>query len=263
MAIRNVLSKSEQRRKVVYIIPNTLTTGNLFCGLYAILSVYDGNHLHAAYAILIALIFDMLDGKSARWVKGTSQFGLEYDSLADVVSFGVAPGFLIYAWALKGQGMVGAAVMFAFVACGALRLARFNVISTASESRYFMGLPIPAAASVVATMVVFDAHIANLGQEIKPFLILVMTLLLAFLMVSTLKYRSFKDLDFHGWAGFNYLVWIVLGVMLVAAWPQVMLFVLCAGYAVSGPIGHLAGWVATSFAKPAGKPGQPLVDSKQ
>ncbi len=262
MAIRGVLSKAEQRRKAVYLIPNTLTTGNLFCGLYAILAVFDGNHLHAAYAVLVALIFDMLDGKSARWVKGTSQFGLEYDSLADVVSFGVAPGFLIYAWALKGQGMLGAAVMFAFVACGALRLARFNVISTASESRYFMGLPIPAAASVVATLVVFDHHIGSLGQEVKPFLILVMTLVLAFLMVSTLKYRSFKDVNFHGWRGFNYLVWIVLGVMLIAAWPQVMLFVLCAGYALSGAVIRLVALLAGPFAKQTGKQPPSLVDSK-
>lgn len=262
MAMRGVLSKAEQRRKAVYLIPNTLTTGNLFCGLYAILSVFDGNHLHAAYAILVALIFDMLDGKSARWVKGTSQFGLEYDSLADVVSFGVAPGFLIYAWALMGQGMLGAAVMFAFVACGALRLARFNVISTASESRYFMGLPIPAAASVVATMVVFDSHITNLGQELKPVLILIMTLVLAFLMVSTLKYRSFKDVKFQGWRGFNYLVWIVLGLMLIAAWPQVMLFALCAGYALSGVVVRLAGFLAGPFARHTGKQPPSLVDSK-
>ncbi|GKS57383.1 CDP-diacylglycerol--serine O-phosphatidyltransferase [Nitrospira sp.] len=261
MAMRGVLSKTE-RRKAVYLIPNTLTTGNLFCGLYAVLSVYESNHLHAAYAVLVALIFDMLDGKSARWVKGTSQFGLEYDSLADVVSFGVAPGFLIYAWALQGQGMLGAAVMFAFVACGALRLARFNVISTASESRYFMGLPIPAAASVVATMVVFDAHIANLGQEMKPVVILIMTLVLAFLMVSTLKYRSFKDLKFKGWRGFNYLVWIVLALMLVAAWPQVMLFVVCAGYALSAVVVRLAKLAAGPFAKPAGKVPPTLVDSK-
>lgn len=262
MAIRNELSKSERRRKAVYILPNLLTTGNLFCGLYAILAVFDGNHLHAAIAILVALIFDMLDGKSARWVKGTSQFGLEYDSLADVVSFGVAPGFLIYAWALRGQGMLGAAVMFAYVACGALRLARFNVISTTSESRYFMGLPIPAAASVVATMVIFDAHITQLGKEVKPLLILVMTLVLAFLMVSTLKYRSFKDLKLQGWRGFNYLVWIVLGLMLIAAWPEVMMFVVCAGYSLSGIVGRLAAMVMKLFVKPTGKQPGSLVESK-
>ena len=161
---------------------------------------------------------------------------MKYDSLADLVSFGVAPGLLIYSWALSGYGMMGSAVMFAFVACGALRLARFNVMSTTSESKYFTGLPIPAAASVIATAVVFDHYIVRMGAEVKPLLILMMTMTLAFLMVSTVKYRSFKDLKFNDGHHFNYLVWAILVLMLVIAWPQVMLFVVFAGYAVSGMI---------------------------
>jgi CDP-diacylglycerol--serine O-phosphatidyltransferase len=229
--------KNEGRRKRgVYLIPNLLTTGNLFSGLFSILAVFNANYMNAAIAILVAVVFDMLDGKSARWTNSTSQFGVEYDSLADLVSFGVAPGLLIYSWALSGYGMMGSAVMFTFVACGALRLARFNVMSTTSESKYFTGLPIPAAASVIATAVVFDHYIVRMGAEVKPLLILMMTMTLAFLMVSTVKYRSFKDLKFSDGHHFNYLVWAILVLMLVIAWPQVMLFVVFAGYAVSGMI---------------------------
>src|SRR5919197_1041719 len=140
-----------RRRQVIYVVPNLLTTGNLFCGLYSIMAVFGADYVKAAIAILAALIFDMLDGQSARWTKTTSQFGIEYDSLADLVSFGVAPGVLIYSWALSTHGMLGSAVMFAFVACGALRLARYNVMAAEPRS-YFMGLPIPASASVIATL---------------------------------------------------------------------------------------------------------------
>src|SRR5881628_3243224 len=121
-------SLRERRRQVIYVVPNLLTTGNLFCGLYAIMAVFGANYMKAAIAILVALVFDMLDGQSARWTKTTSQFGIEYDSLADLVSFGVAPGMLIYSWALSSYGLVGLAVVFAFVGCGALRLARYNVL---------------------------------------------------------------------------------------------------------------------------------------
>ena len=121
-----------RRRRVVYLIPNLLTTGNLFSGLASILFIFGGNFEAAAIAILVAIVFDTLDGTSARLMKSTSLFGLQYDSLGDVVSFGVAPGLLMYVWALSPPKMLGAAVMFAFVACGALRLARYNVMATSS-----------------------------------------------------------------------------------------------------------------------------------
>lgn len=233
--MRHRIAKEARRRGVGHLVPNLLTTGNLFSGLFSILAVFQERYLAAAIAILVALVFDMLDGKSARWMNSTSQFGVEYDSLADLVSFGVAPGLLIYAWALSAHGMAGSAVMFAFVACGALRLARFNVTAPASESKYFSGLPIPAAASVLATLVIFDLHVLQMGKGIKPVLILILTLTLAFLMVSTVKYRSFKDLKFKHGSHFNYLVWAILGLMLVVAWPQGMLFLALIAYVASGP----------------------------
>ena len=128
-------SLRERRRQVIYVVPNLLTTGNLFCGLYAIMAVFGANYVKAAIAILVALIFDVLDGQSARWTKTTSQFGIEYDSLADLVSFGVAPGVLIYSWALSGYGILGLAVVFTFVGCGALRLARYNVLAATADNR--------------------------------------------------------------------------------------------------------------------------------
>ena len=225
-----------RRRQAIYVVPNLFTTGNLFCGLYAIIAVFGGAYAKAAVAILVALIFDMLDGQSARWTKTTSQFGIEYDSLADLVSFGVAPAVLVYAWALKAHGVLGVAVIFAFVGCGALRLARYNVQAVTGDNRYFKGLPIPAAASVLASLWIFDHHILQLGREVKPILILIITFILAFLMVSTIKYTKFKGLRLRAGEGFLYLVWGVLGIMLIAAAPQIALFVLFAGYAVSGVV---------------------------
>ncbi len=261
---RSPASKEPRRRRGGYLVPNLLTTGNLFSGLFAVLSIFEGNFLAAAIAILVALVFDILDGKSARWMNSTSQFGVEYDSLADVVSFGVAPGLLVYAWALSSHGMAGAAVMFTFVACGALRLARFNVATAATESKYFTGLPIPAAASVLATLVIFGQHVVLLESGSRALLTLLLTLALAFLMVSTVKYRSFKDLKFAHGRHFNYLVWAILTIMLVAAWPQGMLFLAMLAYAVSGPIENAVSWGARPFAKrSATGPDQVMPETKE
>jgi CDP-diacylglycerol---serine O-phosphatidyltransferase len=247
----------------MHLIPNLFTTGNLFCGVFAILSVFNANYMAAAIAILVAMVFDVLDGKSARLTNSTSHFGLEYDSLSDVVSFGVAPGLLIYSWALSGQGTFGIAVMFAYVAMGAVRLARFNATVALSDSKYFTGLAIPAAAGVVASLVIFDHYIVRMGAEIKPILVLLITLSLSFLMVSTIKYRSFKDMKFRGGRHFTYLVWGILALMLVAAWPQVMLFVIFAGYALLGPVERVVGLVSKMIGKrPSTKAEQTISEPK-
>jgi CDP-diacylglycerol--serine O-phosphatidyltransferase len=220
----------------------------LFCGLYAIIASFEDNYLHASIAILVALIFDILDGQSARLTKTTSQFGVEYDSLADLVSFGLAPAVLVYAWAVHAHGVMGMAVVFAFVGCGALRLARYNVQTITGDNRYFTGLPIPGAAGVLASLILFDHHIFKFGQTVKPVLVLVVTFLLSFLMVSTIKYAKFRAMRFHEGEGFVYLVWGVLGIMLIAAMPPVALFTLFAGYAVSGVVMWLL-----SLVKPAAR----------
>jgi CDP-diacylglycerol--serine O-phosphatidyltransferase len=193
----------------------------------------------------------------------TGQFGVEFDSLADVVSFGVAPGLLIYSFALNGQGMFGVAVMFTYVAMGAVRLARFNATVSSSDSKFFTGLAIPAAAGVVASLVIFDLHITKMGSQVKPLLILVITLGLAFLMVSTIKYRSFKELKFRRGQHFTYLVWAILALMLIVAWPQVMIFVIFAGYALSGPAIRATSALMKATGKQAAKPETPVLDVKE
>ena len=260
-ALRQSFAKGSKRHKAaMHLIPNLFTTGNLFCGVFAILSVFNANYMAAAIAILVAMVFDVLDGKSARMTNSTSHFGLEYDSLSDVVSFGVAPGLLLYSWALSGQGTFGVAVMFAYVAMGAVRLARFNASATLSDGKYFTGLAIPAAAGVVASMVIFDHYIIRVGAEVKPMVVLIVTLVLSFLMVSTIKYRSFKDLKFRGRQQITYLVWGILALVLVAAWPEVMLFVMFAGYALLGPVERGLGSVVKFAGKP--KKEQPIGETK-
>ncbi len=226
--------KEFRRRRGVHLIPNLLTTGNLFSGLASVVFVFHERFEAAAIAILVAMVFDVLDGTSARLMNSTSEFGVEYDSLADLISFGLAPGLLIYAWALKTPGMLGAAVMFAYVACGALRLARFNVMGSSGDSKYFTGLPIPAAAGLIATLLIFDNRLLGMEVMLRPIVALIVTFFLSFLMVSTVKYRSLKQLKFQGHHHFMYLVWAVLLLVLVIAYPQLMLFVVSAGYALSG-----------------------------
>ncbi|MEK7762206.1 MAG: CDP-diacylglycerol--serine O-phosphatidyltransferase [Nitrospirota bacterium] len=264
MGLRQSFGRDGKRRKAaMHLIPNLFTTGNLLCGVFSMLSVFNADYMVAAVAILVAMIFDVLDGKSARLTNSTSHFGFEYDSLSDVVSFGVAPGLLIYSWALSGQGMFGMAVMFAYVAMGAVRLARFNSTTSVPDGKYFTGLAIPAAAGVVASLVIFDHYSVRIGTEVKPLLVLIITLTLSFLMVSTIKYRSFKDMKFRGGQHITYLVWGILALMLVAAWPQVMLFVVFAGYAMLGPAERLIGLLSKVAGKrPSPKAEQSVNESK-
>ncbi|MBN4054219.1 CDP-diacylglycerol--serine O-phosphatidyltransferase [Nitrospira defluvii] len=224
----------ELSRKGIYIIPNLFTSGNLFCGVFAIIAVLDEKYMTAAVSILVAMIFDTLDGKLARLTKTTSRFGVEYDSLSDLVSFGVAPGLLAYAWTLRGFGRLGWVALFLFVVCGALRLARFNVQISGPESKDFIGLPTPAAAGLIATMVIFDANVISFGDEVRPLITLFTAYLLAFLMVSHFRYRSFKDLNLRDRKPFTMLVGILLVFLVLITLPQVMLFLLCVLYVFSG-----------------------------
>ena len=223
-------------RKGVYLIPNLFTTGNLFSGFYATVAVFNAEYVVAAIAILIAMVFDTLDGKAARSTGTISRFGVEYDSLADLVSFGVAPGLLIYSWALSAYGRIGWVAAFLFIVCGALRLARYNIQASGRESMDFTGLPIPVAASMIATTVLLDDHILRLGKEVKPILILAITYVLAFLMVSTMRYRSFKNFDLWERKPFHFLVTMVLILILFVAAPQPMLFGVFAFYVLWGII---------------------------
>lgn len=226
--------RAQRLAMYIYVLPNLMTTGNLFCGFFAVIQSIKGNFLFAAYAIVVAAVFDQLDGRLARLTRSTSKFGAEYDSLCDLVSFGMAPGVLLFLWALQPFGRLGWVACFLFVACGALRLARFNVQANVVEKNYFQGLPIPMAAGIVASSV-----LAFQDLELEPmgsYGLLIMTILLAFVMVSNFRFRSFKDLDLKERLPFRYLI-LGLGVLVIVALrPEVMLFVLFMSYAALGAV---------------------------
>jgi CDP-diacylglycerol--serine O-phosphatidyltransferase len=231
---------ADSMRKGIYILPNLFTTGSLFAGFYGMVATMNGDFRTAAIWILASAIFDGLDGKVARATGTTSKFGVEYDSLADLVAFGVAPGLLMYAWALKPFGRVGWLAAFLFVVCGALRLARFNVQVATVESKRFVGLPIPAAASMVSATVLIFHHMG--WGSYKRVAILVLIYLLAFFMVSSFRYYSFKDPELVKRQPFAILVLTVLLLIVIAAEPVVMLFVLFICYVLSGPVAYVMTW---------------------
>ena len=177
-------------KKGIHILPSLFTTGNVFCGFYAFVAVLNEHFYFAAWAIAIGMIFDGLDGRIARLTKTTSAFGEQYDSLADIITFGMAPAFLAYSWVLKPFGRLGWMAAFLFLLCAALRLARFNVTKPEVRSQHFIGLPSPAAAVVVASIVIaFEDLFAT---RMNPFIMVMVVYALAFLMVSNIKYPAFK-----------------------------------------------------------------------
>ncbi|MEW6720730.1 MAG: CDP-diacylglycerol--serine O-phosphatidyltransferase [Thermodesulfobacteriota bacterium] len=232
------LRDSDSVRRGVYVLPNLLTSACLFAGFYSIASTYTAGFEKAAVAIVAAAVFDGLDGRVARMTGTTTRFGVEYDSLADVIAFGVAPAFLVYGWALSGFGRWGWAASFLYLICGALRLARFNVQINTVEKGKFNGLPIPAAAVCVASIVMLFYYLGGSGSY-KHLAVLLTIYVLAFLMVSTIRFNSFKDLEPFRRRPFNTLVVFVLLAILLAMEPQVMVFLLAAGYIVSGPVGEI------------------------
>jgi len=223
----------EQRKRGIFLLPSLLTTGNLACGFLAIVLALEGRYDHAALAVFVAIFFDILDGKVARLTRTTTQFGVEFDSLADMVSFCVAPAFLLHAWALSLLGRSAWVAAFLFVICGALRLARFNVHSGAADRRFFVGLPTPAAAGLAASMVLLMGETELARWELLA--ITIATYLMALLMVSTFRYWSFKEVDFAKRHPVRVLLVAVLAALIVATYPQLFLFVLFAVYALSGP----------------------------
>ena len=226
-------------RKGVYLLPNLFTTGGLFCGFYSSIATLQGDFRVAATAVLIALVFDALDGRIARMTKTSSRFGAEYDSLSDLVAFGVAPGLLAYRWALEPWGAWGWLAAALYVVCGALRLARFNVQIGVVDKESFVGLPIPAAAAVIATTIWMYYYLGGEGATSKHVTLLLLVYVLAGLMISTIRYASFKDLNLRARQPFGLLVAGIILLQLTIAEPQVMLFTLTGVYAVSGPVGLL------------------------
>lgn len=226
--------RRDQMKKGIYLLPNLFTTASMFSGFYSIIASMKGMYEIAAWTILIAIVFDGLDGRIARITRTTSKFGAEYDSLADLVAFGVAPAILSYHWALQSFSKWGWLTAFLFVTCGALRLARFNVQTAIIDSKVFNGLAIPAGASVVATAVLLYFKLGGEGQ-FHNLSILIGTIVVALLMVSSIKYYSFKDLNFFARKPFMSFVLIVVILVIVIAETQIMIFTFSLGYALSGP----------------------------
>ncbi len=222
-----------------YIVPNLLTTGNLFSGFFGIISAINGRYELAAVAIIISAIFDILDGKVARMTQATSRFGVEYDSLADLVAFGVGPGLLMYLWALQPYGRLGWLAAFLYLACGALRLARFNVQVETTSKKYFTGLPIPGAAGMIATTVLFVHDLGIPFVAPLKVILLLLTYVLGFLMVSTVPFNSFKDIEMLKAKPFRVLFGVVALLTVIAMRPGLVLFALNAAYVLSGPIGYI------------------------
>ncbi len=221
------------------MLPNIFTTLNLFCGFTAIISAMEGRFEKSALLILAAMVFDILDGKVARATGTTSRFGVEYDSLADLVSFGMAPGLMMYLWLLKPLAKFGWLAALIFLACGALRLARFNTNAAIADNRWFTGLPIPAAAGMLATTILFANRIElELTGWFSIYLMLAVFYCLSFLMVSSIKYASFKKLPpiLTREKNFNLLVIAVLLLVFIVQEPAVAVFTLNAIYVISGPL---------------------------
>ncbi len=223
-------------RKGVYLLPNLITTGGLFSGFYSIIASLRVDFQTAAIFIFVAQIFDVLDGRVARVTRTTSRFGVEYDSMSDLVAFGVAPGILVYHWALQPWGSWGWLAASLYVTCGALRLARFNVQYDNVEKRHFIGLPIPAAADVIAATVLLYFFLGGEGAANKRVILLLTTYTLAALMVSGIRYFSFKETELYRRQPFWMLIFVILLLKLIIAEPQPMLFVGCIAYAASGPV---------------------------
>ncbi len=227
----------ERRSQGIFLLPSLLTTANLFCGFFAMLLAAEGRYTEAAIAIYVAMVMDLLDGRVARLMKATSQFGVEFDSLADVVSFCAAPAFIVYAFALSQLGRPAWFGAFLFVICGALRLARFNVQTGTVDRRFFVGLSTPAAAGAVVSLVMLLARTELERWHLTA--IAVGTYCVALLMVSTFRYWSFKEVDFARRHPAPTLVVVVLGLMIIATNHELFLFLIFMGYALSGPVRRL------------------------
>ncbi|HEY2797745.1 MAG TPA: CDP-diacylglycerol--serine O-phosphatidyltransferase [Thermoanaerobaculia bacterium] len=245
----------ERLSRGLFVLPTLFTVGNLFCGYLSVWCSIRGTFEIAAVLIIAAGVLDGLDGRIARMTHSTSAFGEQYDSMADLVSFGVAPAVLAYSWGLSDFHRLGWLVSFLFVVCGSMRLARFNIQTHVVDKRYFVGLPIPAGAGSVATLVLATPE--RLVSRVWMGGLLVVTVILSYLMISTIRYRSFKDLDLRR----KRPVWILPAIaclFAVVAWrPELALASIALVFVSSGPIGKVVGYLRRRDGAPASSPPAP------
>ncbi len=231
-----MIEEAANRGRGVYILPNLITSVGLFCGVYSLVQTMSGAYVNAALAILAALLFDVLDGRVARATGSTSRFGVEYDSLCDVVSFGLASGLLIYRWALVPWGVWGWLAVGLFVCCSALRLARFNSQAGMTQQGYFIGLPVPAAAVMLAGIVLIYKYLGHSELPDKTIALLLVTYCLAALMVSGVPYPSFKQFELHRRQPLWLLVLLVVFLTVGYAHYQVVVLGGISIYVFGGPV---------------------------
>ncbi|MCE1241741.1 CDP-diacylglycerol--serine O-phosphatidyltransferase [Oryzomicrobium sp.] len=236
---RKTLFNPELKRRGIYVLPNLFTTAALFAGFYAIVQAMNGQFEQASMAIFIAMVLDGLDGRVARLTRTQSAFGAEYDSLSDMVSFGVAPALVAYEWALRPLGKWGWIAAFVYCVGAALRLARFNTTLEVIDKRYFQGLPSPAAAALVAGFVWLMIDIGVDAADLR-WVALVVTAFAGLTMISNFRYYSFKDINLRKSVPFIVIAAIALGFVLVSSYPPGVLFGLFVVYALSGYV--LAAW---------------------
>jgi CDP-diacylglycerol--serine O-phosphatidyltransferase len=234
------VTEKRQNKRGIYILPSIFTTFALFAGFYSIVASINGDYTLAAISIMVAMLWDTLDGRVARLTNTQSAFGAEYDSLSDLVSFGVAPALLVYEWSLSDLGRIGWLAAFIYLVCAALRLARFNTQVGAADKRYFQGLPSPAAAGVIASMIwlkfwnfeYFDIGVVSFSYYIG----IAITILCGLLMVSNVRYFSFKEFDSKNKTSFRFLLLSVISLILLLYKPNIVLFTGFFIYMLSGPI---------------------------
>lgn len=234
MEIETAPSEKKQRRGI-YLLPNLFTTAALFAGFYAIVAAMGERFEAAAVAIFVAMMLDGVDGRIARMTHTQSAFGAEYDSLADMISFGLAPALVVYVWSLSGLGKVGWLVAFIYTAGAALRLARYNTQVASTDKRYFQGLPSPSGAALMAGLVWLGSDYALAGEDVAG-LAMAVTLAAGLLMVSNIRYHSFKELDLRGRVPFVAILAVVLVFVFVSSHPPLVLFSAFLIYAFSGPL---------------------------
>lgn len=225
------------RHRGIYLLPNLFTTAALFCGFYAVIAGMQDRFEHAAIAIFVAMLFDGLDGRVARMTNTQSEFGVQYDSLSDLISFGVAPSLVMFSWSLQELGKIGWCIAFLYCVCAALRLARFNVQVDTADKRYFTGLASPAAAAVIAGIVWAGAEGA-VTSEWAAWVFGLLTAVTGILMVTNIRYYSFKGLDLKGRVPFFYILGVVLLLIFLAASPHTNILAIAVVYAISGPVLH-------------------------
>jgi len=233
------VTEKRQNKRGIYILPSIFTTFALFAGFYSIVASINGDFTLAAISIMVAMLWDALDGRVARLTNTQSAFGAEYDSLSDLVSFGVAPALLVYEWSLSDLGRIGWLAAFIYLTCAALRLARFNIQVGTADKRYFQGLPSPAAAGVIASMIwlkFWNFEFLDIGVVSFSYYIgIAITIICGLLMVSNVRYYSFKEFDTKNKASFRFLLLTVLSLILLLYKPNIVLFTGFFIYLLSGP----------------------------